>query len=307
MGIGEFAALGAALMWTISAILWGRIRLSAIGINLSKNCLGSLILIAHLIVVAAAFNQPVLSAPMRSWGWLGLSGLVGIGLGDTCFFRSLQILGPRRSLIIASTGPLFAVWLAWVMRGETLTSIAFSGIVMTVMGVVIVVADRKAASEAPGIMPGTFSVGVVLGLLGAVCQVVGGICSKNAMTRQVDGQFITDCSPLEATFIRLFVAAMATVFVVFAMGKLGDICRNVFRWQTLKLLVPATAIGTWLGIWFSQIAFKETPNVAIAQTLHSTCPLFAIPIVWFVYRQKSTWYSILGTIVAIVGIYLICR
>ncbi len=187
MGIGEIAALGAALMWTISAILWGRIRLSAIGINLSKNCLGSLILISHLILLATAFNQPVLSAPIRSWGWLGLSGLVGIGLGDTCFFRSLQILGPRRSLIIASTGPLFATWLGWVTLGETLTYVAFSGIVMTIVGVVIVVADRKAVSEAPGIMPGTLSVGVVLGLLGAVCQVVGGICSKHAMTRKSTG------------------------------------------------------------------------------------------------------------------------
>jgi drug/metabolite transporter (DMT)-like permease len=281
--------------------------LSAIGINLTKNCLGSLILISHLILLAAAFDQPVLSAPARSWGWLSLSGLVGIGLGDTCYFRSLQILGPRRSLIIASTGPLFAALLAWVMLGETLTYAAFSGIVMTVAGVVIVVADRKALSEAPGIMPGAFSAGVILGTLGAVCQVIGGICSKHAMTRQVDGQFVTDCSPVEATFIRLFVSAMATVLVVFAMGKLGDTGRNVFRWPALKLLVPATAIGTWLGIWFSQIAFKETPNVAIAQTLHSTCPLFAIPIVWIVYRQQSSWYSILGTVVAIAGIYLVCR
>ena len=219
-------------------------------------------------------------------------------IGDTLYFRSLQILGPRRALMMATTSPLFAVVLGAVLLGEDLKFMAVSGIVITVAGVIVVVADRKANKESPGIKPGRMSWGVAAGVLAAVCQAIGGVFSKKGMVAS-DGLEL--CDPVEATFIRLLISAVGVVVIVSSGKQLGTYVREACKWDMLKLLIPATALGTWLGIWMSQIAFRYS-DVAIAQTLLSTCPLFAIPIVWLAHKHRITMLSILGTIVALVGI-----
>jgi drug/metabolite transporter (DMT)-like permease len=173
--------------------------------------------------------------------------------------------------------------------------IGIVGIVLTVFGVVVVVADRQARVEVPGFFPGNFSTGICLGLLAAVCQAIGGVLSKKGMV---------DCDALEAALIRISVAALATLAIVIWQGQLRRLAQQVFRKDVIKYMIPATALGTWLGIWLSQIAYKESSEVAIAQTLMATCPLFAIPIVIFVYGYRVSLLAWLGTGVAIVGIFL---
>jgi len=303
MGTGEWAALAAALMWTCSSMIWGRINLPALTLNFFKNWIGVVLILIHMLILGAISNQTLFSAPPQSWGWLAISGVVGIVIGDTFFFRSLQILGPRKALMVATTAPLFSAVLASVLLNESLAYTAILGVVMTVAGVVIVVADRKAAKEAPGLMPGDASLGAVLGVLGAICQSVGGVLSKKGMVG-ADGEPI--CNAVEATFIRIFVAAIATAFLIMAAKKARHHLINGIKPEMLRFLIPATAIGTWLGIWFSQIAFQQS-DVAIAQTLLATCPLFAIPVVWYSHKHKVTALAFFGTAISIAGIYLTVR
>ena len=301
MGIGELAALSAALLWTFSTLLWGKIDLSAMGLNLCKNAIGTVMLIGHLTALVIFLDRPsLLLAPQVSWFWLSLSGLIGIVVGDTVYFRSLQIMGARRALIMATTGPIFAAILGWMILNEALGILAITGIALTVAGVLFVVIDRKAKHEVPGIMPGRLRDGILLGLAGAVCQSVGGVFSKLGM---VDSSGQQICDAVEATFIRLFVASVATIGYVMLRKQIGELFHRARQWKELRMIVPATAIGTWLGIWLSQLAYQHS-DVAIAQTLLATCPLFAIPIVWLVDGHRITLIGVVGTIVALIGIYL---
>lgn len=300
-GVGEIAALSAALFWTVSSLMWGQINISALGLNLCKNVLGSLMVFLHLVVLLLVTSRHGLFlAPSESWFWLAMSGLVGVVIGDTVYFRSLQILGARRALIMATTGPIFAAILGWWILQESLSFVAITGITMTVAGVLFVVVDRKAKKEEPGLKPGRLRDGIAMGIAGAVCQSVGGLFSKLGMVAP-DGHQI--CDAAEATFIRLFIAALMTMGYVVVIGQLPAVLSDARKRSALRLIIPATAIGTWLGIWFSQIAYQFS-EIAIAQTLLATCPLFAIPIVWLVEGHVITAVGILGTIVALVGIYL---
>ena len=242
-------------------------------------------------------------APWTSWLWLGLSGTVGVFVGDTVYFRSLQILGPRRALIMATTGPIFAAILGFCFLHESLTYVAISGIILTVAGVLVVVADRRAKKEEPGFKPGRLRDGVALGLVGAICQSVGGLFSKLGMVADNGSQL---CDAAEATFIRLLVAALLTLVYAIARAQIREITENAIQWKAVKLIVPATAVGTWLGIWMSQIAYQYS-DIGIAQTLLSTCPLFAIPMVWFTGGHRISLIGIVGTTVALAGIYFTVR
>ena len=145
--------------------------------------------------------------------------------------------------------------------------------------------------------------GIATGTLSALCQSVGGVFSKLGM-RDADGHEI--CGAVEATFIRLLVAAIVTLIVVVVRRQLSSIINRVIETSSLNLLIGATAIGTWLGIWLSQIAYSYS-HVAVAQTLLSTCPLFAIPIVWLLHRHRVTMISVVGTIVALIGIAMVVK
>lgn len=294
MSKGELAALMAALLWTLSSMLWGRINLPAFTLNACKNCTGCLMIFAHLMVSGLIYGETDFTTSPAAWGWLGTSGLVGIVLGDTLFFRSLQILGPRRALLVACFSPLFAATLGFLFLDERIGPVILLGIVMTLAGVVAVVSERRADVEAPGLLPGNFRAGIACGVAAAICQAVGGLFSKQGML---------DCGALEATMIRLLIAAVATVLILSLQKRHRKSLTKMLRLEFLKYVVPATALGTWLGIWCSQMAYKFG-NLAVTQTLLATCPLFAIPIVWFFYGHKASRLALIGTCVALVGIWL---
>ncbi|MEM7784470.1 MAG: DMT family transporter [Planctomycetota bacterium] len=301
VGLGEAAGLTAALMWTFSSMLWGRIKLTALTLNFFKNLIGVVLILTHLAIVRIVLGLDLFQASTESWIWLGISGLIGVVIGDTFYFRSLQIIGPRLALMVSTTAPLFSVLLTSFVLNDRLSQTAIFGVLLTVVGVVIVVMEKKTKDESPGIMPGNFRMGALFGVLGAICQALGGVFAKKGMTNLSTGEFI--CDPIEATMIRLLVSAIGTTVVILLMGKLGRSLKLGIQKENLGLLIPATAIGTWLGIWLSQIAYQGT-NVAIAQTLLATCPLFAIPVVWWLQGIKPTITALGGTLVALLGVYL---
>jgi drug/metabolite transporter (DMT)-like permease len=43
----------------------------------------------------------------------------------------------------------------------------------------------------------------------------------------------------------------------------------------------------------------------IAQTLMSLMPIFIIPVIWIIYREKTSWRGIAGALVAIIGVAIL--
>lgn len=338
MGIGETAALSAAFLWTISSFLWGRIHLSAVELNICKNIVGCLLFVMHvgimLLITQSMEPSPStrqtdlaatstidaklestdknsavnleteqesrpfrLRASLWGWTWLGLSGLIGIVIGDTLYFRSIQILGARKALLMATSSPLFAALLGWAILHENLLLLNVAGILLTVVGVMAVVGEKKSQNEAPDLFPGSQTVAIFLGLLSACCQAIGAAVSKVGMA-------VDDSSPLEASMVRLIVAAICSMLIIVGRRQTIAFFKRLFQWSVIGKVIPASIIGTWIGIWLSQVAIKET-QVGVAQTLLSTSPLFAIPIVRFVQGHRTSAVAIAGTIVALIGIFLI--
>ncbi|MBL8856121.1 MAG: DMT family transporter [Planctomycetaceae bacterium] len=297
MGMGEWCALTAALLWTFSSMLWGKIRLTPTVLNFAKNWVGCGLLLTHVLVVSLIWQTWPNWGNWQSALWLSLSAVIGIAIGDTFYFRSIQILGPRLALVMATTAPLFGATIGLVVFGEILPWFGWTGVGLTLLGVYVVVSDRRSRVEAPGLFQGAVVEGALCGLGGAICQAIGGGLSKQATK---------DCGELEAAAIRTTVALIATLAYIALRGKLGESWRASMRLEHLKKIVPAAGLGTWLGIWLSQIAFNQAP-LAIALTLMSTSPLFAIPIVHFYFGHRATKIAIIGSLIAVAGVYLVSQ
>lgn len=288
---GQVAALAAAFLWALSTVIFGRLgkSLSPLVLNLAKGCI-AIALIAITIVLQQNW-QPELSS--SAVFWLMLSGAIGIGLGDTAYFKSINYLGARRALLMESLAPPLTALLALVFLREQLSAIAWGGILLTVAGVAWVISERVPMT---GQRPLNLGAGVIWSLLAQLGQASGAVMSRGALAN-------TDVDPLWSGLLRITAGGVILVILVGSRGQVNEQCRPLRSRQLLPMLVLAAFLGTYLAIWLQQVAFKFTP-AGIAQALLATSPLFILPIAASL-GDRITWRAVLGGFVAIGGIWLL--
>lgn len=301
-GPGEIAGLAAAGFWACASLFYSRTRLTAWQINFGKNLLAAVVLLIHLALVTLPFGRSLFQADLRTTLLLAGSSIFGILIGDTFYFRSLQILGPRRALIVSTASPLFATSVGWLFLNESLTMTSLLGIMMTLGGILIVISERSDVQETPGLFPSTILKGVLCGLAGAVCN-AGGATLSHIATHGAESSGSQGCDALEATVIRVCVAAAGSLLSAIVARRLMPTMKAAFEVSALKSYGPAVICGPWLGIWMSQIAYRNT-LLAIAITLTCTTPLFAMPLTRILYGHRITLRGLLGAVVALLGVYL---
>jgi drug/metabolite transporter (DMT)-like permease len=287
---GQIAALTAALLWAVSSVIWVRAgeKIQPLELNLAKGVIG-----AALIAFALALRDELfVSVERRAVVLLGVSGAVGIGIGDTAYLEALNCLGARRALLLTMIAPPLAGLTAWRFLGERLGPAAWIGMALTLAGVIWVITEEH---HGPGGGRSRMLRGVSMGLAAALAQVVGAVLSRAAFAQ-------TEVSPLFSALLRM-LAAVVTVLgwiIVSRRRKSWAINRSRDVW---RLVFAATFIGTFMGISLQQFAFKYA-NTGITQTLLSTSPLFILPIAVWMGEQVSA-RAVAGVLVALVGIALL--
>ncbi len=316
--IGESAAIIVAVLWTACSILFasaGR-RIGALSVNAIRLVFAVLLLsTAHLII----FGTYMPDANNAQYGYMALSGVIGLALGDFGYFGTLVILGPRKGVLLMSMAPIFSAISAYFILDEVLGAWTIVGIALTLAGVMIVVMERvpdpgeENAKESPkGKMDEgkgndhhrrTVMIGVLMGLGGAVGQGLGLVVSKYGMINAAsDGADPLD--PLSATLIRM-VAAVIFVWISVAMfGKLPTVLGAMKNRPAMKRTFAGAATGPFMGVWLSMIAVSYTV-AGVAATLMATMPLIVIPVVWFLYGERTNARGVIGAVVAFVGVAIL--
>jgi drug/metabolite transporter (DMT)-like permease len=287
---GEFAALGAALIWAGASIVY-----QGVGKQVSPlvlNCVKGVMAIGFLLVTLALRGHPWPAIPEHGLALLALSGVVGIGIGDTAYFAAINCIGPRRTLLMETLAPPLATLLAWWALQETLSLSACVGIGLTLTGVSWVVLERIPAVDQASAQPLR---GIAWGLLAALAQAGGAVLSRSALVT-------TDIDPLWSALIRIAAGTMALLPIVLARSSRSTFALLATR-RLLTVIGTTALFSTYLGIWLQQISLKYAAT-GIAQALSSTSPLFVIPLV--MYRgEKVSARAIAGVFVALIGVGLI--
>ncbi|MDB9526938.1 DMT family transporter [Oscillatoria sp. CS-180] len=296
---GEVAALTAAFLWAVSTVIFGRLgkSISPLVLNLAKGCVA--IALISLTLVLRPNVQPELSATATFW--LLLSGAIGIGLGDTAYFKAINGLGARRALLMESLAPPLAALIALFFLEERLGTIAWLGIVFTLLGVAWVISERVPASDVASDVVNSVASpnlrwGVIWGLLAALGQASGAVMSRGVLAD-------TAIDPLWSGFLRIAAGLAVLVVLMGWRGQVGDQLRPLRSRQLIPVIIIAAFFGTYLAIWLQQISFKYTP-AGIAQALLATSPLFVLPIA-ATLGDRVTGRAVLGVLVAIGGIWLL--
>ena len=304
--IGETAAIITALLWTTCSILFASAgkRIGALSVNSIRIVMALAFLsTAHLIF----FGTIIPDANQSQYFYLGLSGIIGLALGDMGYFGVLVILGPRKGILLMSMAPIFSTISAYFILDEVLGIWTILGIAVTLSGVIIVIIERDGENKVEDVTGKPLSkrikiYGILLGLGGAIGQGIGLVVSKYGMYVGTNND--EPLHSLSVSLIRMLAASILIWIIVIASGKLNNVRKAVKDKKAMKRTLGGAFSGPFLGVWLSMVAITYTV-AGVAATLMALAPVIIIPVVWVIYREKTNWRGIIGAVVAMIGVAIL--
>jgi drug/metabolite transporter (DMT)-like permease len=294
--LGAAAALGSAASWAVGAFLFKALgeSLTPLAMTLAKGVCSLAILGTAIFVLGPAGMEG------RAVALLALSGLLGIALGDTFFFRALRGLSPLSLLVMMVLGQVLTVGAAVAFLNESLSTAAALGIPLVLGGVVLVLWSTSSGEGATTRWDGVF-----YGLLAVLCM-----AASTVILKLVVG---TDRNPGQPNFIRDSIQELVVRMLAGTAGVLlvGIVTAQVKGWaapfQQRKLagrFVLAVAVIAFGGFWLSQVALTLT-TVAVASILTATEPVFALVIGAIFYRERTPLMACIGTVITFAGVVIL--
>ena len=292
--IGEVAALATSFFFALTSLIFASTG-RAVGSQITNRIRLVFALIYLAVFYFILFREPLpLFAEPARWIWLGLSGVIGLSLGDAFYFQSLVSVGPRLGSLLLSLAPIFGSVIAWVFFKETLTVLQITGIVIALAGIGWVVMSHEEPANTPH---GDTKRGVFFGVLAGLGQAVGLVLSKQGMY----GEF----SPFQANAIRILAAVFFTWLWTVIEGKTGATITVVREKPgVLGLIALGALVGPLLGVSASLFAVQHA-EIGVASTLMALPPVIVLPISYFVFKEKIGWQAIAGTLLAIIGVAIL--
>lgn len=292
---GEIMALVAALTFGVASTAYTVAgRKFGASFSMALSLVISLVFYVPLHQVIHGEPVPLHAAPDR-WLILGLSSLAGFVISALFLLRSFQYIGPRLTMLIGSTSPIFAALMAWLFLGQQLPAFAVIGIVIVVGGVVWVVSERSAQQFDQ--QHAEYGKGLSM----AVAAAVGQGAAFVLMSEGVAGGF----PPISAGLIRTIVAIVLLWAFIALRGQLRhNLALVTSSPRALAWLVLASASGPVAGTALILLSLQYT-SVGISSTLTNTTPIFLIPIAYLAFGERITARAVAGTIIAIAGVALL--
>ncbi len=289
--IGELAALATSLAFSAGSTfltLAGR-RIGPMVLNRTRLIVAIVLLsLTHWITLGTLL--PWNAEPHR-WLWLGLSGVVGLVIGDIFLFQAFVWIGPRLAMLMMSLAPVIAAFLAWVFLGERMALLEIVGVALTLGGVAWVVLERNGTET--NLNP-DYGRGILYGLGAAIGQAGGLVLAKNGL----GGAF----SPISANLIRMIAAAVVLWGLTFLQGQGRATLQALWaNPRGVRFALLGAFFGPFLGVSLSMLAIQSA-EVGIASTLMSLPPVFLLPISYVVFKERYGWGAVVGTLLAIAGV-----
>lgn len=287
---GELLALSAALFWAIAVILF---RLTGRTVRpLSLNLFKVVFCIGLFVIASWALREPLLpDLPLRTYGIMLLSGVIGIGISDTLFFASLNRLGAGLSAIVNCSYSPMVIILAALFLAERMSAIQLLGVGMIIAAVLIVSRDK----EADPIKHKDLMAGIALGIAAMLSMAVSIVIMKPALA---------EAPVLWSTLMRTIGGLVLIVALVSIHGQRREHWAEVTNTKNWKLLASSSFFGGFLAYtaWMGGMKYALASTAAALNQM-STIFIFILGVL--LLKESITKGKVLALILALGGVILI--
>jgi drug/metabolite transporter (DMT)-like permease len=240
----------------------------------------------------------------KGWLWLGLSGIVSLGIGDYFNLKMYTILSPRNGSALGTLSPASALLFGILLLDEHINFIGIIGIGITITGVMSLSLGRTERSALPDHGHGSIFSGVLFGVISAICNGAGLAFSKKGFLEQAaTGNTI---QPITGSFMRFLIAMIVVVLITLLNNKLVSNWKNIRQqtWSTKRTALSGIFFGPLLAVSFALSSIQYI-NVAVAQTIFGLVPVMTLLIAHFIYKERITKYAMAGVLIAIAGVAIL--
>ncbi|KAL4501539.1 hypothetical protein ABPG72_018590 [Tetrahymena utriculariae] len=329
---GALAALCAAFSYATSSTIYSQVVKTCTPIQL--NYLRGLVSIVVMYLMLLFTSDSIFPEDtQRNYSLLVISGFLGIGIGDCFYFKSLSMLGARKTILLETMAPPFTGLISFFYSGKSLSFFGWIGIFVVAYGVNMVVNEQqqkepqseqdlelqielqsqntlenipteekhhtfnkqvlKESEQHTDFKQQIF--GIACGVAFTFCQALGMVLSHDAAQ---SGKF----SSLQSSLLRIIAGFICCIIIIFFKKD------ESYKWpfetrEKNQIFFLGTSLGPILGIWCQQTSLLYT-RPEISQTILATTPLFGLAISWYKGELMKAKYFV-GSIIAILGVCII--
>jgi drug/metabolite transporter (DMT)-like permease len=288
--LGQSLALLTAIFWAFAVILFKKSgeTVHPVALNLFKNFLALFLLVPTIYLFGESFSGPFDTNEILL---LMVSGALGIGIADTLFFKSLNLLGAGLSAIVDCLYSPSIIILAFLWLGETLTALQIFGLVMIISAVLTI----SKADNSNGVSSRNLLLGILWGVLAMVTMAVGIVMIKPLLT----------VSPLMLlTEIRLVGGIIVLGVVLLFHPARKKIVMPTMTRRSMVYLVSGSFLGAYMAmiLWLAGMKFTKA---SIAAALNQTSNIFIFIFAAMFLREPITPRRIVGIVMGVTGAFIV--
>jgi uncharacterized membrane protein len=290
---GELIALFSALLWAIASVLlaMGARRLHVLPLNLIR-CVVSTAFFWALLPFYGGLSA-VAQIPPSAWVWMVLSVLGLLVVGDTLYFRAMDLAGVSWAMPVASINPLWAVLLAALFLGEPLTWNLLAGALLVVAGIALVSRTGGELAAGKPIDTRARRTGLLLALAVSVLWAIGLVALKPATAGM---------HSVVANSVRQPMGLLMLLGLNLLRGQWRDL--RLLDKKSWAIILIASFVGTGIGTLFFIMAIQIV-GAGHTAVLTSVAPLMAVPFSMVWLRERPSRWTLVGTLLTTVGIGLV--
>jgi len=286
---GEILAFLSAISWAIGVVLFKKSgeSLHPLALNLYKNTLALILFLITMVFFKATLFRP---APFSEYLLFIASGVIGIGIGDSLFFKSLNKIGAGLSAIVDCLYSPFVISLSIIWLGESLNRNQIVGVVLIVSAVLMTM----------NVKPGTHISrheliwGIIWGIIAILAMSVAIVMIKPALEK----------APLLWAIVLRLCGGMICIFGMLCFHPMRKkILKSLTATKGLRFTIPGALSGTYASILFWMGGMKFA-HASIAAALNQTSNVFVFLFAALFLKEHLTWRHILALILGIAGALL---
>ncbi|MGB3342107.1 MAG: DMT family transporter [bacterium] len=287
---GEALSLLSAGLWALAVIFFRKSgeKVHPLALNTFKNLMAFILFIPTIWIFRETLLYP---APLNTYLLLILSGVVGIAIGDSLLFASLNKLGAGLTGIVVCMYSPFIICLSVLFLGETLTIWQILGAILIIAAVMIATIEKqKRIFDKKQLL-----IGILFGILASAGMAVGVLIMK---------PIINETPLLWATEIRLLggIIALGFLFLFYPRRRLlTDSLLTTNKWP---YTISGSLIGAYLAmaVWLGGMKYTQA---SVASALNQTSTIFIFIFAGIILKEPLNLKHVVSIIVAFTGTLLV--
>lgn len=288
--LGEILSIICAIVWALAVIFFRKSgeRVHPLALNTFKNLVAAILFIPTMIIFGQSLVQPV---SYNAYVMMLASGALGIGIGDTLLFMSLNLLGAGLTGIVVCMYSPLIICLSVIFLGETLTLLQTTGVLFIVSAILVATIEKQKKPIARS----KLLFGTVLGILASATMAVSIVMIK---------PLLNESPLLWANQIRLFGGIIALGIIVLLFPRRRMIYDSLVGTKKWTYTISGSVIGAYLAmiIWLAGMKYTQA---SVASALNQTSTIFIFIFAGIFLKEPFNLRRSIGIALAFLGTLMV--